>query len=396
MGIFKVVPDIWSVGAVDWDVRYFHGPAYTTHRGTTYNAYLVVDDKIALVDTVHKPFAHELIGNLKQVLGDRKIDYLVVNHIEPDHSGSLPEVLKLFPQATVVCTAKAREGLTSYYGGQWSWQAVSTGDSLELGRHTLQFVETPMMHWPDNMVTYIPQKQILLSNDAFGQHYAWSHPFDDENDLTKVMAEATKYYANILTPFNKIVAKKLADIEAMNLDIRIIAPGHGIIWRSNPQVILEAYGRWSGAKGEDKVIIVYETMWGSTEKMARGILDGLARAGLRVRLFKAADSDRNDIIADLLEAKGLVVGSPTINNDMLTPVSAFLDEVRGLKPAGKYGAAFGSHGWRGGAVESIERALTEGKIELAAQSLKVQWAPTGTQLEECRDWGFAFAEKLKA
>lgn len=395
MGVFKVVADIWSVGAVDWDVRYFHGPAYTTHRGTTYNAYLVEDEKVALVDTVHRPFALELIENLRQVLGQRKLDYIVVNHIEPDHSGSLPQILALYPEATVVCTAKAREGLTSYYGGQWTWQTVATGDSIELGRHTLHFVETPMMHWPDNMVTYIPQKQILLSNDAFGQHYAWSHPFDDLNDLNEVMIEATKYYANILTPFSKIVAKKLEEIKGMNLDIKIIAPGHGVIWRTHPAVILGAYERWSGAPGAEQAVIVYDTMWGSTEKMARAILAGIARGGVRALLYKAGVSDSNDIIAQLLESKALIVGSPTINNDMLVTVGSFLDEVRGLRPAGKLGAAFGSHGWRGGAVEGIEGMLAESKAELVAESLKFQWAPTAADLERCKDWGFALAETLK-
>jgi flavorubredoxin len=396
MAVFKVVPDIWSVGAVDWDVRSFHGPSYSTYRGTTYNAYAIVDHKTALVDTVHRPFAQELIQNLKQVEGLANIDYVIVNHIEPDHSGSLPEIMKLYPQATIVCTAKAQEGLRRYYDGDsWNWQIVKTGDSLELGHHTLQFIETPMMHWPDNMVTYIPQKQILLSNDAFGQHFAWSHPFDDQNSLEEIMVEATKYYANILTPFSKIVAKKLSEILAMNLDIKIIAPGHGIIWRSHPEKIIEAYRRWANAEADPKALIVYDTMWGSTEKMARAILEGIARAGVPAILYKASASDSNDIMAQLLESKAIVVGSSTINNDMLVPVAAFLDEVKGLKPLNKLGAAFGSHGWRGGAVESIEKQLTEGKVQLAMDSLKVQWAPDEDFLEECRDWGFALGAKIK-
>lgn len=396
MAVFKVVPDIWSVGAVDWDVRSFHGPSYSTYRGTTYNAYAIVDDKTALVDTVHRPFAQELIQNLKQVEGLANIDYVIVNHIEPDHSGSLPEIMKLYPQATIVCTAKAQEGLRRYYDGDsWNWQIVKTGDSLELGHHTLQFIETPMMHWPDNMVTYIPQKQILLSNDAFGQHFAWSHPFDDQNSLEEIMVEATKYYANILTPFSKIVAKKLSEILAMNLDIKIIAPGHGIIWRSHPEKIIEAYRRWANAEADPKALIVYDTMWGSTEKMARAILEGIARAGVPAILYKASASDSNDIMAQLLESKAIVVGSSTINNDMLVPVAAFLDEVKGLKPLNKLGAAFGSHGWRGGAVDSIEKQLIAGKVQLAMDPLKVQWAPDEEFLEECRDWGFALGVKIK-
>lgn len=396
MPAIKVIPDIWSVGAVDWDVRSFHGPSYSTYRGTTYNAYLVLDKKIALVDTVQANFSPELIANLQQVLGDRSIDYIIVNHIEPDHSGALPAVLKLHPRATVVCTAKAQAGLESYYGGGWDARTVKTGDTVQLGSHTLQFIETPMLHWPDNMVTYIPEKQILLSNDAFGQHLAWSHPFDDQNDLTVIMAEATKYYANILTPFNKIVAKKLEEILALNLEIKLIAPGHGIIWRTWPAKIIEAYLSWAKAEARNEALIVYDTMWGSTEKMARAILEGIASGGVPVKLYKASVSDRNDIMAHLLEAKAIVVGSSTINNDMLSPVATFLDEVNGLKPAAKLGAAFGSHGWRGGAVTSIEKRLGESRIELAMGSLTCQWAPTEGFLEECRDWGFALAGKIQS
>ncbi|HOC06699.1 MAG: FprA family A-type flavoprotein [Bacillota bacterium] len=396
MAIYRVVPDIWSVGAVDWDIRSFHGPSYSTHRGTTYNAYIIKDDKTALVDTVHLPFAAELIANLKQIDGLTAIDYVIVNHIEPDHSGALPEIMNIYPQATVVCTAKAREGLVRYFDTDgWTWKIVKTGDSLELGHHTLRFIETPMMHWPDNMITYIPQKQLLLSNDAFGQHLAWSHPFDDQNPMEDIMAEAQKYYANILTPFSKIVANKLKDILAMNLDIKIIAPSHGIIWRSHPEKILEAYSRWANAEADPKALVVYDTMWGSTEKMTRAILEGIARAGVSAVLFKASASDSNDIMAQLLEAKAIVVGSSTINNDMLVPVAAFLEEVKGLKPAGKLGAAFGSYGWRGGAVESIEKQLAEGKVELALDSLKVQWAPDEEFLGKCRDWGFALGTKIK-
>lgn len=393
--IFEVVPEIWSVGAVDWDIRSFHGPSFSTHRGTTYNSYMIKDSKNALVDTVYRPFAAELTDNLSQVLNSEGIDYVIVNHIEPDHSGALPVIMELHPDATIVCTAKAKEGLDKYYGGNWDYKIVKTGDSLNLGRHILKFIETPMMHWPDNMVTYIPEKQILLSNDAFGQHLSWSHPFDDQNDLTTVMQEATKYYANILTPYNKIVARKLEEIEKMNLDIKIIAPAHGIIWRSHLDKILEAYGRWSSAQAGGKILIAYDTMWGSTEKMARAILGGIAGEGVAARLYRASLSDHNDIISDLLESRAIIIGSSTINNDMLTPVSSLLDELRALKPAGKLGAAFGSHGWRGGAVENIEKYLSEAGIEQAMDSLKIKWAPDADYLQQCKDWGAELAQKVK-
>lgn len=395
MAITEIKKDIWSVGVVDWDVRSFHGPSYSTHRGTTYNAYLIKDEKTVLVDTVLSSYAGELLANLRQ-LDAGKLDYVIVNHIEPDHSGSLPQVMELNPDAIVVCTAKAKDGLQKYYGGDWNYQVVKTGDSLELGNHTLQFVETPMMHWPDNMVTYIPQKRLLLSNDAFGQHLAWSHPFDDQNDMQVIMSEATKYYANILSPFNRIVAKKLEEISKLGLELEMIAPGHGVIWRSNPEAILKAYSRWSSAQTDTpKVLIVYDTMWGSTEKMARAILDGVAGQGVPVKLYRASLSDRNDIIAELLESSAIIVGSSTINNDMLNPVSSLLEEMRALKPAGKLGAAFGSHGWRGGAVEGIEKFLAEAGIKQEGESLKLQWAPDEDYLAQCRDWGKQFAAKLQ-
>ncbi len=395
MAVTEIAKDIWAVGAVDWDSRTFHGPAYSTHRGTSYNAYVIKDDKTALVDAVHGAFGHELMANLHQVYSG-KLDYVVVNHIEPDHSGALPQVMGIHPQATIICTAKAKEGLLNYFPGtDWKYMVVKSGDSVELGQHTLNFIETPMMHWPDNMITYIPQKKLLLSNDAFGQHLASSHPFDDQNDLGIVMMEATKYYANILNPFNKIVARKLEEISQMGLDIEVIAPSHGVIWRTHPTKILEAYSRWSSAQAEDKVIIVYDTMWGSTETLARAIVDGIAGQGVPVQLFKASATDHNDIIAELLEAKAIIVGSSTINNDMLNPVSALLEELKGLKPAKKLGAAFGSHGWRGGAVAGIEKALAQAGIELAAESLLVQGAPDSEFLARCRSWGQEFADKVR-
>jgi flavorubredoxin len=349
---------------------------------------------MALVDTVHRAFAQELIDNISQHVNPGSLDYVIVNHIEPDHSGSLPAIMELNPGATVVCTAKAKEGLDMYYRGNWDYKIVKSGDSVDLGTHTLQFVETPMMHWPDNMVTYVPQKQLLLSNDAFGQHLAWSQPFDDQNDPNIIMTEATKYYANILTPFNKIVARKLDEIGKMGLDIRIIAPGHGVFWR-NPRTILEAYSRWSSAEANPKVLVVYDTMWGSTEVMARAIIEGIVGEGVPAKLYKASVSDRNDIIAELLESRAIIVGSSTINNDMLASVNSLLEEMRALKPAGKIGAAFGSHGWKGGAVDSIQKFLSEAGIEVTTESLKVQWAPTDDTLDQCRRLGTEIAAKVK-
>ncbi len=395
MATFQVVPDVHAVGVVDWDIRYFHGPTYSTHRGTSYNSYVIVDDKVAVVDTVYQPFTEEFVENLRQVTDPANIDYVVVNHIEPDHSGALPALMELCPQATVVCTDKARQGLLAYFNGQWDYQVVKTGDSLSLGKLTLQFIEAPMLHWPDSMFTYVPERKLLLPNDAFGQHYASSMPFDDQNDMEIVMAEAAKYYANILGPFSRLVTKKLEEITAMKLEIETIAPSHGVIWRNDPGKIIEAYARWAAGEARPRMVVVYDTMWGSTEKMARAVVAGAASRDVSARLFKASISDRNDIIAELLDARALVVGSSTINNDMLPVITPLLEELKGLKPVNKVGAVFGSHGWRGGAVEGVEKYLEQAGIELVKPAVKAQWAPGEDILEQCHQLGAEIADSIK-
>ncbi len=395
MATFQVVPGVHAVGAVDWDIRYFHGPAYSTHRGTSYNSYVIVDDKVAVVDTVYQPFTEEFVDNLRQVADPESIDYVIVNHIEPDHSGALPALMELCPQATVVCTEKARQGLKAYFNGQWNYQTVKTGDSLSLGKLTLQFLEAPMLHWPDSMFTYVPERKLLLPNDAFGQHYASSQPFDDQNDMDIVMAEAGKYYANILSPFSRLVTKKLQEVADLGLEIDIIAPSHGVIWRSHPEKIIQAYARWAAGEARLRMVVVYDTMWGSTEQMARAVVAGAVSRGVSARLFKASVSDRNDIIAELLDSRALVVGSPTINNDMLPVITPLLEELKGLKPVNKVGAAFGSHGWRGGAVEAIEHYLQEAGIEPVQPAVKVQWAPGEDVIKQCHQLGAEIADSIK-
>jgi len=391
MEIYKQVH--W-VGAIDWNVRNFHGHTYTTKRGTTYNAYLIVDDKIALVDTVYGPFSDEMIERIRQIIPPEKIDYIIANHVETDHSGALPAILKLCPKAKVFGTAKCKEGLFKHYYLDMDFQVVKTGDKLKLGRKTLTFLEAPMLHWPDSMFSYLIEDAILLPNDAFGQHFATSQRFDDEVDSSALMDEAAKYYGNILWPLSRLVLKKIEEVQKMNIPIKIIAPSHGIIWRKDPAKIVNAYVSWAKNETKPKAVIVYETMWGATEKMARKISDGIIAAGLDVKLFDIATSDRTEVIKEMLDAKGFVIGSSTHDNDMLTSIAGFLEFLKGLRPQKRIACAFGSYGWSGGAVKEIEDILKETGIELAQPGLGFKYVPDDVELKRCYEFGKDFASKM--
>jgi flavorubredoxin len=392
MAKIEIKKDIFWVGAIDWNVRNFHGHTYSTNRGTTYNAYLILDEKIALVDTVYGPFAPEMIERIKQIIEPEKIDYIVVNHVETDHSGALPEILKLCPKAKLLGTAKCNEGLSKHYYGKWNFQTVKTGDKLELGKRNLAFIEAPMIHWPDSMFTYCPQEKLLLPNDAFGQHYATSERFDDEVDNSVLMDEAMKYYANILWPLGPIILKKIEELK--NIPVDMIASSHGIIWRKDPGKIINAYVSWAKNETIPKAVIIYETMWGATGKMAGKIAQGISDSKIAVKLFDIAVTDRTEIIKEMLDAKGFVIGSSTHDNDMLPTIAAFLEFLKGLKPKNRLACVFGSYGWAGGAVNEIEGIVKEAGIELALPGLSVKYVPSDEELNLCYDFGTTFAGKI--
>ena len=394
MSSVKVLDDIYWVGAVDWDIRTFHGFTYSTHRGTTYNSYLIVDDKIALVDSVYAPFATEMIAKIKEVVPPEKIDYVIANHVETDHSGSIGELLKHATKAKVVGTARCKQGLSKHYFGDWDFQVVKTGDEIELGKRKLKFIEAPMLHWPDSMFTYIEKDALLMPNDAFGQHIATSKRFNDEVDENSLMVEAGKYYANILWPLSSLVIKKIEEVQKQEIKISMIAPSHGIIWRSNPMKIVEAYLRWAKGESEKRILVVYDTMWGSTEKMARAIVDGISSTNVAAKVYRIPSSDRGDIIGDLLEAKGILVGSSTINNGILPTLAPLLEDLKGLKPRGKIAAAFGSYGWAGGSTKVIEESLRQAGIEIASPSTSVNWVPNKEEIQKCYEFGKSFAAKI--
>jgi anaerobic nitric oxide reductase flavorubredoxin len=392
----KVLENIYWVGVVDWNIRHFHGFTYSTQRGTTYNAYLIIDKKVALVDTVQHPFAEEMMARIREIIDPSKIDYIIANHVESDHSGAIAEILKHAPNATVVGTANCQKGLEKHYFGNWKFQTVKTGDTLSLGDRTLSFLEAPMLHWPDSMFTYIEKDALLLPNDAFGQHLATSKRFDDDVDQNILMWEAAKYYANILWPFSTLVTRKIEEVQKLGLKIDMIAPSHGIIWRKATMKIVKAYLRWASGEAKKKVLIVYDTMWESTEKMAKAMLEGISSEGVEVVLYRLPFSDNGDIIGELLETKGLLVGSATINNGVLPTVAPFLREMEGLRPRNKLAAAFGSYGWGGGATATIEKALKGAGMQLAAPAITVKWVPDKTELQKCYEYGREFAKKIKA
>ncbi len=394
MAVNKILEGIYSVGVVDWNVRSFHGHTYSTNRGTTYNAYLIVDEKVTLVDTVLGSFAAELIENIRQVVPVEKIDYIIANHVETDHSGALPSVMKLCPKAKIFGTEKCKEGLYKYYYGDWDFQVVKTGDTLKLGKRTLQFIAAPMIHWPDSMFTYCPQEALLLPNDAFGQHYATSERFNDEVEPCALMDEALKYYANILWPLGAVISRKIAEIQKMNIPLKMIAPSHGVIWRKDPLQIVDRYASWANNEVKPKVVIVYETMWGSTEKMARKILEGIAASGVSVKLFDVATADRTEIIKEMLDARGFCFGSSTHDNDMLPAMAGFMEFVKGLLPKNRIACVFGSHGWAGGAVKEIEDVLKVAGVEEAFPGLAVKFAPDENEVKRCFEFGREFASRL--
>jgi flavorubredoxin len=391
----EIKKDVYWTGVVDWNVRHFHGHTYTTKRGTTYNAYLILDEKIALIDTVYGPFSQEMIEKIRQIVPAEKIDYIVANHVETDHSGALPEILKLCPKAKVFGTAKCKEGLYKHFYGNWDFQVVKTKDTLKLGKKNLTFIEAPMIHWPDSMFTYCPQEQLLLPNDAFGQHYATSERFDDEVEEATLMDEAAKYYANILWPLSSLILRKIEEVQKLNIPIKMIAPSHGIIWRKNPAKIINAYLGWAKNETKPKVVVVYETMWGATETMARNIVQGIIDAGVSVKFFDITQSDRTEVMKEMLDAKGYIIGSSTHDNDMLTTIAGFLEFLKGLKPKNRIAAVFGSYGWAGGAVKSIENVLKETGIEVVGSGLSVQYVPSPDEVKNCYEFGKDFATILK-
>ena len=389
----EIKDKIYWVGAIDWNIRDFHG--YSTYKGTTYNAFLVKDEKIALFDTVKKSHLNELVHHIKQLVDPTDIDYLIVNHVEMDHSGSLPEIVDLVKPEKIFCSKMGLKAINEHFHPEdWPLEAVENGQILSLGSKTVQFLETRMLHWPDSMFSYFPEDKLLISSDAFGQHLASSERFDDEVDFSELMEQTSKYYANILTLYSPLIRKLLAKVQDLGLEIDMIAPDHGVIWRSHIGDVLKAYGDWSQNKGKRKALVIYDTMWASTEKMAKAVATGINMTGTSVKLINLAYAHRSDVMADVLNAKAVILGCATLNNGMLPRMAGFLMYMRGLKPTNKIGAAFGSFGWSGEAVKLMNRAMEDMKFDIVEPGLRVKYVPGHTDLSDCVEMGKRIGEAV--
>ena len=388
----KIKENLYWVGDIDWNSRSFHGFTYSTHTGTTYNSYLLVDEKIVLIDGVKECFFEEWYARISKVIDPKKIDYFICNHVEMDHSGSIPRMMQVLPKAKLVTNQRGKEALLKHFFTEWDFQIIKTGDTLNLGKRILRFIEAPMVHWPDSMFDYLEGEGILFSNDAFGQHYASTRRFDDEVSFDLIMDENAKYYANILWPLSSIILKKLDELKKMNVPINMILTSHGLSWRAHADKAIQSYYNWARGNSVSKVIIAYDTMYSSTEKMAQAILEGIISEGIPAKLYRLPISDMGDIIKKFLDAKGLLLGSSTINNDILPTVAKFACELKGLKPLNKIAGCFSSYGWaKDAAVKSLEAYLKEAGIELPLPSISLKYVPSPDELKQCFEFGRKFA-----
>ncbi|MBP5403735.1 MAG: flavodoxin domain-containing protein [Elusimicrobiaceae bacterium] len=393
MKALQISPHVYWVGAIDWNLRDFHG--YATTRGTTYNAYLILSEKPTLIDTVKKPFYHEMLARIKSVIDPQKIEIIVSNHAEMDHSGALCEVVQEMQPTAVYASAMGVKNLQAQLHPSFEIKPVKTGDKIDLGSDTLSFVEARMLHWPDSMLAYLVKEDVLFTNDVFGMHLATSKLFDDENDEEIWMQEARKYYANIVLPYSDIVTRFLGQVQQMGLKPKMIAPDHGFIWRKDPAKIVNLYAKMAAQKPTDKAVIVYDTMWGSTEKMAQAIADGVRQNGTKVQLMSMHANHRSDVITELLDAGAIIVGTPVLNSQIYPAMADVLCYLKGLKKKNLIGAAFGSYGWNGSPVDSLTKMLEEMGVEAVSPAVKSLFVPDETKLKECEELGHLVSQKLK-
>lgn len=394
---FKINDHITYVGKIDWELRKFHGEEYSTQKGSSYNSYLIQDEKTVLIDTVWQPFGKEFVQNLKQEIALHQIDYIIMQHSEVDHSGALPYLMQEIPDTPIYCTAAGKKIILGHYHQNWNFVEVKTGDRLNLGQREITFIEAKMLHWPDTMFSFLSEDNILFSTDAFGQHYASEHMYNDLVNQDEISTEAMKYYANILTPFSKMVAGKINELEKLNLPINMICPSHGILWRENPMQIVKKYMEWATEYQENQVTLIYDTMWNSTRRMAEEIAAGLrkANADLTVKLFNSARSDKTEIIMEVFRSKAIIVGSPTVNNGVLSSVAGILEEIKGMKFKNKKASAFGSYGWSGENTKLIAEELQKAGFEVIDPGLRLLWLPDQEGFNQCEELGRRIGEAIQ-
>lgn len=388
--MIKLTPDIYWTGYIDWKLKNFHG--YETPVGSTYNSYLIVDEEPTLIDTVKHYGADEMLAHIKEVIDPAKIKYIISNHTEMDHSGSIEKLLQFCPKAQVVCSAKGAEELKKHFRKNWNFKTVNTGDELKIGKRTLKFFLMPMVHWPDSMATYSPKDKILFPNDAFGQHRASNERYADEIGLDIVLEDAAKYYANIVMPYGGQVLKALEALAPLAIDM--ICPSHGLIWRRKQDIekIVQLYSKWANFEADKKVLIVYDTMWNSTKQMA-GKLEALLKdEKIPVKLVSLQGVHISDIVTDVLSSKVVLFGTPILNNRMLPTMAALLMYLKGLKTKNKYAFTFGSYGWATVGFKEFETFIQEAGFQLLAEGKYVQFVPEEADLNALS----TIAPKIKA
>lgn len=392
----KITDKVTWVGKVDWELKNFHGQEYSTNKGSSYNSYLIRDEKTVLIDTVWLPYDDEFVNNLKREIDLNEIDYIITNHSEVDHSGALPALMKEIPDTPIYCTANGAKFIKGQYHEDSNFVTVKTGDTLDIGSSTLIFVEAPMLHWPDSMMTYMSGENILFSNDAFGQHYATESLYNDMVDNCELFAEAIKYYANILTPFSKLVTRKIEEVLGFNLPLDMICTSHGVIWKNNPAQIIEKYLEWANDYQENQITIIYDTMWNSTRKMAEAIADGIRSADSKVtvKLLNASLEDKNDIITEIFKSKAILLGSPTINRGCSYAIAGLMEMVKGMKFMNKKAAAFGSYGWGGDIINQLSDLLKDAGFDLVNDGKKTLWVPDNDEVDTLKEFGSSFVNSL--
>jgi flavorubredoxin len=399
MKAVEIKPDIYWVGAIDWAVRDFHG--YITPRGTSYNNYLILDSEITLLDTVKYDFSDITIKNIESLINPSMIKHVVINHIENDHATGIDKIMELAPDATIHITDRGKKGLARFFDiSKWNIRTVKSGDTLNIGKRTLLFLETPMLHWPDSMMTYIKEDRILISQDGFGQHIASAVRFDDEfvtcESVSELEEAVIDYYANILMPFGQLIRTKIAEIQKLGLEIDIIAPDHGIIWRADPGKILRMYLDMANGKANLSVSVIYDTMWHSTEHMTLPIIQGIKDEGVECKVIKLRATPMSAAIKEFWKSRGCLIGTPTLNNSMFPSVAEFLSHLRGLRPKDRIAGAFGSFGWGGGAVKDAYEEFKKMGLEVVEPGIQVLYRPSSDDDALCYSFGKDFARKVKA
>lgn len=395
MGV-KITDKVSWVGKIDWELTRFHGDEYSTHRGSSYNSYLIKDKKTVLIDTVWKPFDREFVAKLKKEVDLNQIDYIIANHGEIDHSGGLVELMSEIPDTPIYCTKNGVKSIKGQYHKDWNFVEVKTGDTLDIGDNKLIFIEAKMLHWPDSMFTYMTGENILFSNDAFGQHYASEELFNDRVDQAELYQEAIKYYANILTPFSSLVTKKIQEVLSLDVPVDMICTSHGIIWRDDPTQIVKKYMDWADSYQENQITLIYDTMWDGTRRMAEAIASGISKEddSVVVKLYNLSKSDKNDVLTEIFKSKAFLIGSSTINKGILYSVAGMIEMIKGMSFKNKQASAFGTYGWSGEGVKIISEEIDKSSVSRLDDGIKAMWNPDEECINKCIDYGREFAKKI--